>query len=102
VDRDPQDEPDVLRLSGRLGAPTAGDLQRVLDEVVRSGGRQVVLDCRGVDYISSAGIAGLERAAERMRTVGGALILRGLHDAVRVSLEVSGARGRLNWSDAAP
>jgi anti-anti-sigma factor len=102
VDRDPRDQPDVLRLSGRLGAPTVGDLNRVMDEVVRSGHRQVVLDCSGVDYVSSAGIAGLERAADRMRTVGGGLILRGLHDAVRVSLEVSGARGRLDWSDAPP
>ena len=101
---DPGDEapPETLRLSGRLGAPTAGALTRALDEVVRSGRTQVVLDCSRVDYVSSAGLAALEGAAERMREAGGALVLRGFHDAVRASLEVSAAGARLDWIDAPP
>jgi anti-sigma B factor antagonist len=94
--------PETLTLSGRLGAPTAGALTQALDEVVRSGRARVVLDCSRVEYVSSAGLAVLEDAAERMKQAGGALVLRGLNEAVRVSLEVSTAGAQLDWTDAPP
>ena len=89
---------EVLMLSGRLSAPTAATLSRVVDEALTAGRLRVVLDCSGVDYISSAGIAALERAAERMTHAGGALVLCRLHESVRVSLEVSGAGSQLDWT----
>jgi stage II sporulation protein AA (anti-sigma F factor antagonist) len=93
---------EVRRLSGRLGAPTVAALTRVVDEALAAGTVHLRLDCSRVEYVSSAGLAALEHAAERMRQAGGALVLRGLHEAVQVSLEVSAAGARLDWTDALP
>jgi anti-anti-sigma factor len=101
VEESPEGE-EVRRLSGRLGAPTVATLTRVVDEALAAGTVRLRLDCRQVEYVSSAGIAALDLAAERLAQAGGALTLSGLHESVRVSLEVSGAGARLDWSDALP
>jgi anti-anti-sigma factor len=98
VEKSPAGE-EVREVSGRLGAPTVAALARVVDEALAKGTVRLRLDCRQVDYISSAGIAALDRAAERLTQAGGALTLCGLHEAVRVSLEISGAGARLARSD---
>jgi anti-anti-sigma factor len=44
---------------------------------------RVVIDLSEIDYISSAGIRALQQAGERV-------VVCGLHDAVRIALELSG------------
>lgn len=84
----------ALLITGRLGSTTTAQLAEALEAALAAGHVRVVLDCSGVDYISSAGLAVLERADDRLRAGGGALLLTGLQEAVRVAFEVSGAGSR--------
>ena len=90
---------ELVRVSGRIDSSNAAQFDSVLKEVA---GRKhnVVLEMNGVDYISSAGLRVIERAAARARSAGGALLVCGLQEPVRVSLVVSGAAEKLDIADS--
>ena len=85
----------MVLVTGRLGAATSVRLASAFDEIVAGGHCRVLIDLGGVDYLSSAGLAVIERTAARLKDAGGILVLCGLQEAVRVSFEVSGAAGHL-------
>jgi len=80
----------LLFISGRLGSAGTPELVAALSSAIGSGDRRIVLDLRGLDYINSAGIMALEVAAARLRTDGGALVLRNPKPPVRLALELAG------------
>jgi anti-anti-sigma factor len=86
----------VVSVAGRLGSATAADLERILDRSLTAGHIRLLLDLSGVDYLSSMGLAVMERTAARARAAGGALVLAGLQEPVRVAFDVSGASARLD------
>ncbi len=45
----------VVRVDGVIDTNTAGELEEVIDSLVKRGRYRVVVDLAGVDYISSAG-----------------------------------------------
>jgi anti-anti-sigma factor len=85
----------VVYVAGRLGSATAADLERTLDRSLTAGHVRLLLDLSGVDYLSSPGLAAMERTAARARAAGGALVVAGLQEPVRVAFAVSGASTRL-------
>ena len=89
----------MVFVTGRLGAPTSVRLARALDEVVDAGHCRLLVDVSGVDYLSSSGLAVIERTAARLKDSGGVLVLCGLQEPVRVSFEVSGAAGHLSLAE---
>jgi anti-anti-sigma factor len=97
--RDDRPPARVLRVTGRLGAPTSAALGAALTDAMTGPPARVVLDCAGVDYLSSAGLAVLDEAAARARAAGGQLVLCHLHEAVRMSLELAGLATRFTVVD---
>jgi anti-sigma B factor antagonist len=66
----------VISLKGNLlGGPDAAALNTRLHEVVASGGRYVVVDLAGVEFMNSSGLGLLIGGATTMKTAGGALKL---------------------------
>jgi len=64
-----------LRPSGSLDASTARFLHARLDALVRSGYDEIVVDCRQLRRIDAAGFAPIQRAAELLDAMGGALTI---------------------------
>jgi anti-anti-sigma factor len=64
----------IVVLGGRLDAAQAGVAQAALDAV----NGVVTLDCRGLDYVSSAGLSVLLRTQKRLLAASGKLRLAGL------------------------
>jgi anti-anti-sigma factor len=77
----------VLAPKGRIGSVTAPAFEEAIKAAVTAAPR-VVVDLTDVDYISGAGIRALQQTTD---TNGGRTILCGLHDAVRIALELSRA-----------
>lgn len=102
VDRHDRPEARVVAASGRVGATTVAVLEQALEQSLAVPRPRVVVDLAGVDYLSSAGLAALDRAAAAARTVDGRLVVCGLQEAVRVSFEVSGGGGGLDLADDVP
>jgi anti-anti-sigma factor len=60
-----------LRMQGRLDNEAADDLLAAVDDVLRKGHHAALLDMRGVDYVSSAGLGALVRAQKRFQAIHG-------------------------------
>lgn len=79
----------VVAVAGRVDSGTAGQLEDVLPERMQSTSR-LVLDLADVQYVSSAGLRVMLKAAKIARATGNTLILAGLAPPVREVFHVSG------------
>ena len=71
----------TLTLSGCLDTTTAPKLEATLADVL-SGARELILDLRDIEYISSAGLRVLLKAQKSMCGTNGAMKLRNVPEAV--------------------
>jgi anti-anti-sigma factor len=79
----------VLQFSGRLdGTNSATTDTKLADAVSRSPA--LILDLASLDYISSAGLRVLLKAAKQAQTAKQKLVLAGLQPAVKQVFEISG------------
>lgn len=58
---------DVIALKGRLAADTKAELEAKFQEIFDAGRHRVVLDLKGLEYISSPGLRVLIEARKRAR-----------------------------------
>lgn len=80
----------VLRLNGRLDSNTSDGFEKRLLAIVRQGETRLVLDFQELDYISSAGLRVLLKAAKELKAGDGRLVLCSLKDYIREIFEMSG------------
>lgn len=73
-----RDEAAVLVLSGRLDVPFDHDLTVRLADLVNRGIRKIVVDCAGIDYLSSRGVSAFIAAVDGLRAEKGDLKLTGV------------------------
>lgn len=76
----------VVVISGRLDASQCPAAQAFLDRVQGT----VTLDCRGLEYISSAGLGVLLKTQKRLMPASGKLRLAGLSRHMREIFQYSG------------
>lgn len=69
------DGPDVLvvELQGRLTTDNAETFFARLETAIRAGHKQLVIDCKQLEHISSLGLGMMIRAHSRLQTEGGAV-----------------------------
>ena len=89
--------PDLLRVVGEIDTHTAPMLAERL--AVLPAHTALGIDLTGTSFISSAGLAVLLAAAERLEAGGGSLRLLGASETVVRLLELSGLAGRLPLAD---
>ena len=80
----------ILRVAGRLDSATAQAAQDQFVACIRCGERRLVLDCAGLDYISSAGLRSLLVAAKQLKPFGGRLVICCPSEYVREIIELAG------------
>ena len=80
----------VVTVSGRVDSETAHQLYEVLAQVAAGGTNKIVLDLKGVDYMSSAGLRSIVKAAQAAQKSGGELRLAAVSDSVEVVLRTVG------------
>ena len=81
----------VLSLTGRLDFNTSdGFLREIEAAVVEAQGRAVILDCSGLDYVSSVGLRSFLIGARAANAVGIRFLVCGLQKMVLDVFEASG------------
>jgi len=80
----------VLELSGRLGIVSAPKLAEVVSAFVEDPNKLLLIDLAGVDYLSSAGIQTLKRGLVPVIDRGTRVAVSGMHEPVRLALELGG------------
>ncbi len=80
----------VAVLEGRVDSANAKEFDEQLGAVIDQGASNLVVDCGGLNYISSAGLRVLLIAIRKTNEAGGGLALCAVPDHIREVLEVSG------------
>ncbi len=80
----------VISLKGRFDDSTAGSLEKALNALVSQKANKVLVDCRELEYISSAGLRVLLAAAKQFKKVEGRISLAALTPNVKQVFEISG------------
>lgn len=80
----------VLALEGFLDAHTAPHFEKVIEEEVSGGRLRLIVDCRKLSYISSAGLGVFMGYIEEIREQQGDIKICGLTPKVRQVFELLG------------
>jgi len=80
----------VIGLDGRLNVTTAADLEKTFNALFQEKKTKILIECRKLDYISSAGLRVLLAAAKLFKKSNGEIVLSGLIPGVKQVFEISG------------
>jgi len=80
----------VVSLKGRLNVTTTAELEQVFSKLLEDKQTKVLVECRELEYISSAGLRVLLTAAKQFKKISGEIALAGLSQNVKQVFEISG------------
>jgi anti-sigma B factor antagonist len=85
----------IVNLEGRLDTTSAPAFQKNMEELISQGADKIVLDCKGVEYLSSAGLRSLLVLAKKAGATGGCVQCCSLQPMVRSVFDVAGFTGKI-------
>ncbi len=80
----------VVRIEGKLDTQTSPDAQAQLAQLIDQGATKLVVNFEKLDYISSAGLDILLKAAKQLEGNSGELRVCGLNEFVQEVFDISG------------
>ena len=87
---DVQGPASIVTVSGRVDSDSAPQLDAALAQLLAGGNNKIVLDLKDVDYMSSAGLRAIVKAAQVAQKAGGDFRLAAVSNAVEVVLRTVG------------
>lgn len=80
----------ILGLLGRLDSNTSPEFEKRIFEVIEDGSKSVIVDFESLDYISSAGLRVLLKAAKELKRSEGKIVLCSMKDYIKEVFEIAG------------
>lgn len=80
----------IFALNGRLDSNTSPEFDEKIIESIENGTRFIVVDCKALDYITSAGLRILNKTAKKLKQLDGKIVLCSMEDYVKEVFEISG------------
>jgi anti-anti-sigma factor len=80
----------LVTVAGRVDSATAPDFEKALQSLIQANRNQIVLDLKGVEYMSSAGIRAMVSALKAAKAGGGDVRLAQPSLRVKEVLELAG------------
>ena len=80
----------VASVAGRIGGGNSADFQTALEKGIGEGERNLILDCRQLSYMSSAGLRVLLAMAKRFRGADQTIGICHLSDSIHAVISASG------------
>ena len=84
------DERIIAILSGELDTAAAAQTEKDLQPLLESKGKEIVLDCNDLEYISSSGLRVLLSILKQAQAVGSRVVLKNVNDVIHDVLDISG------------
>lgn len=85
-----QDTVTILVLRGRLDTNSSAEAENRTLDLIHQGKIRIVFDFSNVEYISSAGLRVVLKAAKHVQAAGGDMAIFGMRDKIREVFEMSG------------
>lgn len=73
----------VVVLTGRLDTPSAQEVSKAMEPVVADASGTIILDCSGLEYISSSGLRIFLTVRKAAAVQGGKVIVKGINSDIR-------------------
>jgi anti-sigma B factor antagonist len=80
----------ILGLLGRLDSNTSPEFEKKIFGVIEDGTRNVIVDFESLDYISSAGLRVLLKAAKELKRSDGKIVLCSMKEYIKEVFEIAG------------
>ncbi len=80
----------VLRVDGRLDTTQSDGFEKQVMDMLKEDHKKVVLDCKGLNYISSSGLRVFLILQKKMSAEGGALKICNLQPSIKEIFDMSG------------
>ena len=80
----------IATLAGELDTAAAQEAEKQLQPLLDSKGKEVVLDCTDLEYISSSGLRVLLSLLKQAQSVGSRVVLKNVNDVIRDVLDLTG------------
>ena len=85
-----QDGNMVAFLAGRLDTAAAAETEKAMSPLNDVEGKDIILDCTDLDYISSAGLRIFLGILQNAQAKGGHVYIKGINDKVRTVFTITG------------
>jgi anti-anti-sigma factor len=83
----------VLTPLGLMNSEAGSDLRFEIDSLLRKAPKDILIDCRDIEFMDSSGFGSLVSALKRVREHGKQLYLCSLNSQLRMVLELTGTDG---------
>ena len=80
----------ILTPKGRIDSVSSGELEIKVLNYIDKNHHNMILDCKEVDFVSSAGLRVFLMAAKKLKPINGKLVLCNISPEVREVFDVSG------------
>lgn len=80
----------ILNVSGRLDASTSSSFEEKLTSIIDSGEKNILINFKELDYISSMGLRVLLQAAKKLKTSQGSISLCEMKDNILEVFDIAG------------
>jgi anti-sigma B factor antagonist len=85
-----QNDINIYRLIGRLDTNTSPRFEKKLFQAIFDGSKNMVVDFKDIDYISSAGLRVILKAFKALQREDGRIMLCSMQDYIRELFEITG------------
>ncbi len=80
----------IVGVTGRIDTTNAGEFERPLIDLIEGGASHIILDCAGLNYISSSGLRVFLVIQKRILGLKGSFRLCNLQPGIREIFDISG------------
>lgn len=80
----------VATLEGELDTAAAVEVENVLKPLYQSDGKDVIIDCAGLEYISSSGLRILLGILKGSKATGSKVVMRHVNDDIKNVFKLTG------------
>ena len=80
----------IISVDGRIDTMNAGEFEAKIVTVIESGATKIILDCSGLNYISSSGLRIFLLVLKKMKANNGQFSLCSLQPGIREIFDIAG------------
>jgi anti-anti-sigma factor len=73
----------IIAMQGKLDSFSSKSFEEKLLGLIAAGSKKVLLDCAGLEYVSSAGLRIFYLAASKLETTGGKIVFCAVHPVIK-------------------
>ena len=80
----------IATLEGEMDTAAAVEAEKVLEPLYQTNGKDVIIDCTGLEYIASSGLRILLSILKGAKASGSNVVMRGVNDDIKNVFKLTG------------